>query len=161
MTGNKENYLKIIYELGGQYKKINNKDIAHALGVSAPSVSEMIKKLLEDGYVGYSTYQGIILTQLGLEKAMEIRKRHLLWEVFLVEKLGYDWEDVHEEAEKLEHITSPKLEKALDKYLKYPKFCPHGSPIISDGDSLEYISIYELAQGEKAIIRRFKDNKEL
>lgn len=136
MTRNKEDYLKIIYELGGHFKKVSNKDISKALGVSAPSVSEMIKKLLEDGYVDYSTYKGISLTELGTKKAQEIRRKHLLWEVFLAEKLGYSPEDVHEEAEKLEHITSPKLERALDKYLNYPKMCPHGSPIINSNENI-------------------------
>lgn len=132
MTGNREDYLKIIYELGGQHQKVSNKDLSKALGVSAPSVSEMIKKLLRQGFVEYSSYQGIILTKQGLKKATETRRRHLLWEVFLKEKLGYNAEDVHDEAEKLEHNTSSKLEKALDKYLNYPKTCPHGSPIIGE-----------------------------
>lgn len=163
LTRNKEDYLKIIYELGGHHKKVSNRDIAKALGVSAPSVSEMIRKLVKDGYVESNTYQGVILTQLGLEKATRIRRRHLLWEVFLVEKLDYDWEDVHEDAEKLEHITNPKLEKALDQYLDYPDFCPHGSPILSKGNHEipEYISIYDLEQGQKSIIKRFQDIKEL
>lgn len=161
ITGNKEDYLKIIYELGGHHKKVSNKDIAQALGISRPSVSGMIKKLLDEGYVEYSSYQGISLTQLGLDKAMLIRRRHLLWEVFLVEKLGYDWEDVHEEAEKLEHITSVKLEMALDKYLEHPKFCPHGSPIVSKGNLPDFTPLNEFPEGKKGIIRRFKDSKEL
>lgn len=162
LTGNKEDYLKIIYELGGQYKKVSNKDISKALGISPPSVSEMIRKLLKEGYVKHVSYQGVVLTQLGLEEATKIRRRHLLWEVFLVEKLGYDWEDVHEEAEKLEHITSDKLEKALDSYLNNPQFCPHGSPINKLGDqALEYTPIYDLEEGMQATIKRIKDSKEV
>jgi len=129
MTGNKEDYLKIIYELGGESKKVSNKEIAEGLGISPPSVSEMVKKLLKEGYVEYTSYQGVSLTEAGLKEAMKIRKRHLLWEVFLAEKLGYDIEDIHEEAEKLEHITSSKLEEHLDRFLNYPEFCPHGSRI--------------------------------
>lgn len=162
MTRNKEDYLKIIYELGGQKKIVSNKSIAEALGVSAPSVSEMINKLLQDGYVEYTLYKGVSLTQLGLEKAMEIRRRHLLWEVFLVEKLGYDWEDVHEEAEKLEHVTSRRLEGLLDKYLNYPRFCPHGSPIIeSEEDIINFTSISSLPLCNKRSIVRFEDDREL
>lgn len=129
MTGNKEDYLKIIYELGGESKKVSNKDIAESLGISPPSVSEMVKKLLKEGYVEYSYYQGVSLTEAGLKEAMKIKRRHLLWEVFLAEKLGYDIEDIHEEAEKLEHITSPKLEEHLDRFLNYPEVCPHGTRI--------------------------------
>lgn len=162
ITKNKEDYIKAIYELGGKDKRVSNKRLTEALGVSAPSVSEMINKLLQDGYLEHTLYQGVILTALGLREAIQIKKRHLLWEVFLVEKLGYNWEDVHEEAEKLEHVTSSKLEKLLDEYLEYPEFCPHGNPIISKEEELaSYISIDNLSQGEKAVIKRLKDCKKL
>lgn len=162
ITKNKEDYLKAIYELGGKDNKISNKKITEALKVSAPSVSEMINKLLQDGYIEHIPYKGVILTPLGLKQAIEIKKRHLLWEVFLVEKLGYHWEDVHDEAEKLEHVTSPELEKLLDKYLNYPKFCPHGNPIIREEDEEKsYISMKDLSKGEKAVIKRLRDNKEV
>ena len=129
MTVNREDYLKTIYELGGETNKIGTKNIATALKVSPPSVSEMIKILVREGYVAYELYKGVILTPSGLEKAQKIKRRHLLWEVFLAEKLGYDEDDVHSEAEILEHVTSPKLEEMLEKYLDYPKACPHGTPI--------------------------------
>ena len=162
ITKNKEDYLKIIYELGGKDKKISNKEISEGLKVSAPSVSEMINKLLKDGYIEYTSYRGVTLTSLGLREAIKIKKRHLLWEVFLVEKLAYSWEDVHEEAEKLEHVTNSKLERALDKYLDYPKYCPHGNPIISKEEEIaSYISINDLSQGEKAVIKRLRDDKEV
>lgn len=124
MTINREDYIKAIYELGGNIKQVSNKNIAESLKISAPSVSEMIKKLLNDGFIDYELYQGVKLTEYGIKEAMKIRRRHLLWEVFLVEKLGYSWEEIDEEAEKLEHVTSVKLEERLDKYLNYPKFCP-------------------------------------
>ena len=162
ITRNKEDYLKAIYEAGGKDRKVSNKEISEALEVSAPSVSEMINKLLNDGYIEYISYKGVVLTSLGLREAIKIKKRHLLWEVFLVEKLGYDWEDVHEEAEKLEHVTSVKLGKALDEYLNYPKFCPHGNPIVSKEEEIaSYISIDNLSQGEKAIVKRLKDKRDL
>lgn len=162
MTGSKEDYLKIIYELGGDKLQVSNKDIAKALNISAPSVSEMIKKLLEEGYVEYESYRGVKLTEYGLKEARRVKRKHLLWEVFLVEKLGYDWEEVHEEAEKLEHATSGKLERHLDKYLGYPKVCPHGNDIIHHGEkALEYKTLESLPLKGKAIIKRFTDNREL
>ncbi|WP_353095320.1 metal-dependent transcriptional regulator [Tissierella praeacuta] len=132
MNVSKEDYLKVIYELGGENNLVSNKDIANRLNISAPSVSEMIKKLLQDGYVEYTLYQGIKLTKYGTKEAKKIRNRHLLWEVFLVEKLGYNLDEIHEEAEKLEHVTSDILEEKLDRYLNYPKECPHGSKIIRE-----------------------------
>ncbi len=161
MTGNKEDYLKTIYELGGHSKQVNNKSIVKALGISPPSVSEMLKKLLEEGYVEYSAYQGVKLTKLGIKEAMKIKKRHLLWEVFLLDYLGYSWDEVHEEAERLEHVTSEKLEKHLEKFLNYPEACPHGTPIIqSQVYSIDYRTLDCLMIGEKAVIRRILDEKE-
>lgn len=128
----KENYLKAIYELGGDTKMVGNKDIAKTLSVSAPSVSEMIKKMLEDGFLEYTQYQGVRLTEYGKIEAIKVKRRHLLWEVFLMEKLNYDEDEAHEEAEKLEHIASKRLEEGLDKYLNYPKVCPHGTEIIRE-----------------------------
>lgn len=162
MTGTKEDYLKIIYELGGDKVQVSNKDIAKALHISAPSVSEMIKKLLKEGYIEYESYKGVKLTEYGLRQARRVKRKHLLWEVFLVEKLGYTWDEVHEEAEKLEHVTSEKLEKLLDKYLDYPKTCPHGNDIVDDGERfLNYNTLENLSPKEKAVIKRITDNSEL
>lgn len=162
MTGNKEDYLKAIYKLGGQYKIINNKDIASALSVSASSVSEMIKKLLQDGYVEYELYQGVKLTEIGTDEAIKIVRRHLLWEVFLVERLGYKWDEVDEVAELLEHITDKKLEDRLDKYLNFPKTCPHGTIILkNDRDNSNFRPMDTLIKGEVGIIKRIEDIKEV
>jgi len=130
MNISKEDYLKAIYEHGGDKNMVSNKDIANSLGISAPSVSEMIKKLLQDGYVEYTSYKGVKLTERGIDEAKKITRIHLLWEVFLLEKLDYDIDEIHDEAERLEHATSKKLEERLDKYLNYPKVCPHGTEII-------------------------------
>lgn len=161
MTGNREDYIKVIYELGGEKQRIGTKSIAKSLNISPPSVSEMIKKLVKEDYIEYQLYKGVKLTEKGRKKAILIKKRHLLWEVFLVEKLGYSWEDVHEEAEILEHITSPKLEKLLEKYLDYPKVCPHGTPL--EGNSYIYnnISLDSIELGESVIINRIMDEKEI
>ena len=162
MTENKEDYLKAIYNLGGQHKLINNKDIANVLNVSASSVSEMIKKLLQDGYVEYELYQGVKLTDRGLEEAMKIVRRHLLWEVFLVEKLGYNWGEVDKVAELLEHVTDQQLEDKLEIYLEFPKTCPHGTIILkADRDNSNFRSMDGLSKGEVGIIRRFEDIKEI
>ena len=162
MTDNKEDYLKIIYELGGYQKQINNREISSALGVSAPSVSEMVKKLLEEEYLEYTPYKGIKLTEQGKKEAIKVLRRHQLWEVFLVEHLKYSWDEVHEEAEKLEHVTSIKLEEHLDKYLNYPKTCPHGNPIIRNDENIfNYRNMKSLLVGETSRIRRVTDEKEL
>lgn len=162
MTENKEDYLKVIYELGGNYKQVNNKDICLALGVSAPSVSEMLKKLLEEGYIEYTPYKGIKLTKYAASEAIKIIRRHRLWEVFLLEHLGYTWDEVHEEAERLEHVTNSILEERLDKYLNHPQTCPHGSPIPSkDIGSKTYKKLGSLSVGESTVIRRILDESEL
>lgn len=161
MTGNREDYIKAIYELGGEKHRIGTKEIASALSISPPSVSEMLKKLVEEGYIEYQIYKGVKLTERGRKEALHIKKRHLLWEVFLVEKLGYDWEDVHEEAELLEHITSPKLEKLLERYLDYPKICPHGTPLEDDSYIFNTTSLDSISEGENTIIKRLEDEKEV
>ena len=162
MTVNREDYIKAIYELGGELKEVSNKNIAETLKISAPSVSEMIKKLLHEGYINYEMYQGVRLTEYGVTEAMKIRRRHLLWEVFLVDKLGYSWEEIDEEAEKLEHVTSEKLERRLDKYLGYPKFCPHGSPIIENGTLMDKGKTLDLLSiGEEGIIGRITDTRKI
>ncbi|MBU3197457.1 metal-dependent transcriptional regulator [Clostridium algidicarnis] len=162
MTDNKEDYLKAVYNLGGHIKQVNNKDIAKVLGVSSPSVSEMIKKLLEEGYLEYTPYKGIRLTEYGKKEAISVIRRHRLWEVFLVEHLGYSWHEVNEEAEKLEHVTNLKLEKRLDKYLNYPKACPHGSPIFQNEIGLsKYRTLDTLDVGEETTIRRVFDERQL
>lgn len=162
MSISKEDYIKTIYQLGGEENEVNNKEIAKVLNISAPSVSEMIKKLLEDGYVEYIRYQGVRLTDYGISEAVKIRRRHLLWEVFLVEKLGYKWDEVDEEAERLEHVTSLQLEERLDRYLDHPTVCPHGSPIIRYNQNIpHYRTLNELSIGNETKILRLIDKKEV
>lgn len=162
MTGSKENYLKTIYKLGGQFKQISNKDISQVMNISASSVSEMIKKLLQDGFVEYELYQGIKLTESGIMEAIKVVRRHLLWEVFLVDKLGYKWDEVDKVAELLEHVTDQQLEDKLDMYLEFPKTCPHGNSILrSDIEETEYRTIDSLKTGDIGVIRRFEDIKEV
>ncbi len=162
MTGSKEDYLKTIYKLGGQYKQISNKDISQAMNISASSVSEMIKKLLGDGFVEYELYQGVKLTENGIMEAVKVVRRHLLWEVFLVDKLGYKWDEVDKVAELLEHVTNQELEDKLDNYLDFPKACPHGTTISKFArEDIIYKTIESMEIGEEGTISRFEDIKEV
>lgn len=159
MNFKKEDYIKAIYELGGHEKTVTNKELVERLNISAPSVSEMMRKLVVDEYVVYREYIGVMLTEKGIQKGWSMRKKHLLWEVFLVEKLGYSWEEVDQEAEDLEHATSDKLEEKLDVFLNHPKFCPHGSPITLDrGYEFENLMDYDQKIGK---IIRIKDQRDL
>lgn len=164
MTPNKEDYLKIIYELGGTDKKINNKEIVERLAVSAASVSEMMSKLLKEGFIERVPYQGVQLTAEGLQKASTLIRKHRLWEVFLVEHLGYSWNEVHAEAEVLEHVSSVELTNRLEDYLEYPKICPHGGMIPDKNGVLkepQLPTLTEQSVNQKVKIKRVADEKEL
>ena len=164
MTPNKEDYLKMIYELGGTTKKVTNKQLVTGLKVSAASVSEMVTKLLKEGFVEHIPYHGIHLTDEGLLKASALVRKHRLWEVFLVNHLGYAWNEVHQEAEVLEHVTSIELTRCLDKYLDFPTVCPHGGMIPAEKEILNEKALPTLV--DKQIydvvkIKRVADDKEL
>lgn len=130
MTVSEENYLKVIYHLSlVSPKGVNTNAIAGMLDTKASSVTDMIKKLAEKDLVSYIKYQGVSLTEKGMYSAKMIVRKHRLWEVFLVEKLQFSWDEVHEIAEELEHIKSEKLINKLDNFLGFPNFDPHGDPI--------------------------------
>ena len=130
MTISEENYLKVIYHLSlVSPKGVNTNAIAGMLDTKASSVTDMIKKLAEKDLVSYIKYQGVSLTEKGMYIAKMIVRKHRLWEVFLVEKLHFSWDEVHEIAEELEHIKSEKLINKLDDFLGFPNFDPHGDPI--------------------------------
>lgn len=130
MTNSEENYLKVIYHLSlVSPKGVNTNAIAATLETKASSVTDMLKKLSEKNLVSYQKYQGVTLTQEGQMAAKMIVRKHRLWEVFLVKKLDFSWEEVHEIAEELEHIKSEKLINKLDEYLDFPSLDPHGDPI--------------------------------
>tara|TARA_B110000046_G_scaffold18788_1_gene17922 strand:+ start:16545 stop:17198 length:654 start_codon:yes stop_codon:yes gene_type:complete len=129
-TLSEENYLKAIYHLESDSKKgISTNAIAKSLETKASSVSDMVKKLSEKEVVLYIKYQGVTLTEFGKKTAANIVRKHRLWEVFLVEKLNFSWDEVHDVAEQLEHIKSPKLINQLDSFLGFPTHDPHGDPI--------------------------------
>jgi DtxR family Mn-dependent transcriptional regulator len=130
MTYSEENYIKVIYHLSlVSPKGINTNAIAGMIESKASSVTDMVKKLAEKDLVDYQKYQGVTLTLKGLHAAKMIVRKHRLWEVFLVEKLDFTWDEVHDLAEELEHIKSEKLINRLDEFLGFPKEDPHGDPI--------------------------------
>lgn len=130
MTSSEENYIKVIYHLSSSTPKgVNTNAIAIVLNTKASSVTDMVKKLSEKNLVSHQKYYGVTLTETGLREAKMIVRKHRLWEVFLVEKLGFSWDEVHEIAEELEHIKSEKLTNKLDAFLGFPNTDPHGDPI--------------------------------
>ncbi len=156
-----ENYLKAIYHLssGGQ-NQVNTNAIAERLNTKPASVSDMIRKLSEKSVITYLKYLGVNITELGEKRALWVIRKHRLWEVFLVEKLNFHWDEVHEIAEQLEHIHSSLLVSRLDEFLEYPKFDPHGDPIPNeDGiiSSKPRIILSELAKEATSHLVSMKD----
>lgn len=132
MTLSEEDYIKAIYHLSkGENIVIATNAIALQMDTKPSSVTDMVQKLSDKEIVNYRKYKGVSLTEAGRLCALSIIRKHRLWEVFLVEKLGFAWDEVHEIAEQLEHIKSEKLIDELDKLLGYPKVDPHGDPIPS------------------------------
>lgn len=130
MTHSEENYIKIIFHLRRKgTEEVSTNAIAAQMDTKPSSVTDMVRKLSDKGLLHYKKYQGVRLTALGEQKALAIVRKHRLWEVFLVEKLNFSWDEVHEVAEQLEHINSEKLIDKLDWLLDYPKYDPHGDPI--------------------------------
>jgi len=129
-SSSEENYLKTIYKLQEQSGEIViNSDLARALEVHSASVTDMLKKMARKKLIHYEKSRGVRLTEKGKQVAIVIIRKHRLWELFLVEKLGFKWDEVHEIAEQLEHIDSEPLINRLDAYLGHPKSDPHGDPI--------------------------------
>ncbi len=125
-----ENYLKAIYHLSeGNTMAVSTNQIAEMTSTKAASVTDMLKKLAEKKLINYIKYQGVTLTNTGVNAAVNIIRKHRLWEVFLVEKLGFKWDEVHDIAEELEHINSETLINRLDDFLGNPAADPHGDPI--------------------------------
>lgn len=125
-----ENYLKAIFKLSADSKSgITTNAIAEKLNTKAASVTDMLKKLADKNFINYKKYQGVTLTESGKKVAVTVIRKHRLWELFLVEKLNFKWDEVHEIAEQLEHIASEELINRLERFLNYPKFDPHGDPI--------------------------------
>ncbi len=125
-----ENYLKAIYKLSLSAKgAVSTSALAAEMEVQAASVTDMLKKLAAKKLISYERYYGVQLSKTGMAASIRIVRKHRLWEVFLVEKLGFGWGEVHEIAEQLEHVQSEKLTDRLDAFLNYPQVDPHGDPI--------------------------------
>jgi DtxR family transcriptional regulator, Mn-dependent transcriptional regulator len=125
-----ENYLKAIYSLSEERdESVSTNAIALHLSTKPSSVTDMLKKLANKNLIHYEKYQGVYLTKKGQQTAIQIIRKHRLWEVFLVEKLNFSWDEVHDIAEQLEHIESKSLIEKLDAFLGNPRFDPHGDPI--------------------------------
>jgi len=128
-TFTEENYLKAIYHLSSKTESVGTNEIAAALSTKAASVTDMLKKLADKKLINYARYQGVTLTSAGEKVALSIIRKHRLWEYFLVEKLSFKWDQVHDVAEELEHISSKELVDRLDDFMGNPKYDPHGDPI--------------------------------
>jgi DtxR family Mn-dependent transcriptional regulator len=149
MTISEENYLKVIYHLSlVSPKGINTNAIAGMLNTKASSVTDMMKKLSDKELVAYQKYQGVTLTEKGFHSAKMIVRKHRLWEVFLVDKLNFSWDEVHEIAEELEHIKSEVLINKLDAFLDFPTFDPHGDPIPNADGEIKKINKLLLSDSE-------------
>ncbi|MCU7550385.1 metal-dependent transcriptional regulator [Chitinophagaceae bacterium LB-8] len=129
ISNSEENYLKTIFHLQADTEKVNTNAVAEKLNTRPASVTDMMKKLSAKKLLDYQPYKGFSLSGEGRKIALGIVRRHRLWEYFLVEKLHLGWDEVHEIAEELEHVSSKRLIDKLDEYLGFPKFDPHGDPI--------------------------------
>ncbi|AMR32856.1 iron-dependent repressor [Mucilaginibacter sp. PAMC 26640] len=124
-----ENYLKAIFKLAAAAESVSTNQIAASLETKASSVTDMLRKLSDKELINYTRYQGVSLTAAGKKVALNIIRKHRLWEYFLVEKLNFKWDEVHEMAEEMEHISSNILIDRLDEFMGFPKRDPHGDPI--------------------------------
>jgi DtxR family Mn-dependent transcriptional regulator len=136
-SASEENYIKTIYHLQQQDGTVTTNELAASLRSRPASITDMMKKLKTKKIVNYQPYRGFRLTAEGTKVALGIIRRHRLWEFFLAEKLKFNWDEVHDIAEDMEHVSSKKLIDKLDAFLGYPKFDPHGDPIPDANGKLE------------------------
>lgn len=164
-TLSEENYLKAIYHLEKQSKDaVSTNAIAEQIETKASSVTDMVKKLAEKELANYIKYQGVSLTETGRLAARSVIRKHRLWETFLVHKLNFSWDEVHEIAEQLEHIKSEKLINKLDDFLENPTHDPHGDPIPDKKGNYTTIkskNILEFIIGSQGILISVKDSSDV
>ena len=157
LTRSVEDYLKAIYRLSAQGGFASTSDIACLLTLSAPSVSAMVKRLSEMGLIEHVPYRGVQLTAQGRRAALKMIRRHRLLELYLTRNLGYDWDDVHDEAERLEHAVSDDLIERMAAALGDPRYDPHGDPIptaTGDIEETELVSLADAGVGEELELRQ-------
>ncbi|ELR68798.1 Mn-dependent transcriptional regulator MntR [Fulvivirga imtechensis AK7] len=156
-----ENYLKTIYHLSeGTSNPVSTNAIADTLNTRAASVTDMIKKLSNKGVVTYQKYRGVRVSEEGQKAALQVIRKHRLWEVFLVQKLKFNWDEVHDVAEQLEHIKSPLLIRRLDEFLGYPKYDPHGDPIPDESGEFKakpQVALSDCKIGHDGVVVAVKD----
>lgn len=152
LTSTEENYVKAIYHLSVDADSaISTNNIAKEVSATAASVTDMLKKLQQKKIITYEKYKGVRLTKEGEKLAKSVVRKHRLWEVFLVDKLGYSWDKIHDIAEQLEHIHSDELIDKLDKFLGHPQFDPHGDPIPDSAGNIKAIRQILLANTKKGM----------
>ena len=160
-TQSQEDYLKALYHLHGDTRPVPTRDLAQRLGISSPSVSEMVTRLVAQGLVEHDRYRGQQLTREGRKVALELVRHHRLLEMFLVQVLGYSWDEVHEEAERLEHVISERMEQRIFDLLGRPELDPHGHAIPSLTGKVRPPSdraLTECRAGEKVIVQVVSDD---
>jgi DtxR family Mn-dependent transcriptional regulator len=165
LTFTEENYLKAIYHISqnGNHE-VSTNAISDCLQTKPASVTDMLRKLAQKNVINYIKYQGVTLTNMGRKEALQIVRKHRLWEVFLVEKLKFNWDEVHEIAEQLEHIQSKLLIKRLDEFLGFPQHDPHGDPIPNEEGEMsakKQICLSEVAVNSHGIVISLKETSPL
>ncbi len=157
-----ENYLKTIYHLSRETEgAVSTNAIADSLNTKAASVTDMIKKLSKKGVLSYQKYKGVQVSDTGKISALQVIRKHRLWETFLVDKLKFNWDQVHVVAEQLEHINSDLLIQRLDEFLAYPKYDPHGDPIPDENGEFKSkprVALDQCVDGQTGIIVAVKDS---
>ena len=155
-----QDYIKAIYNAHAENGNVATQELAHRLGVSAPAVSKMLRRLAELRLISHTPYQAVKLTRAGEKMALETIRHHRLIELYLVQAMGFSWDSVHEEAERLEHHISEEFEDRIDELLGHPTTCPHGGPIPTRGGTIASTSNETLAQQNapaRLVIRRVRD----
>ena len=160
-TRSQEDYLKALYQLSGDERPVPTRELAQRLGISSPSVSEMVTRLSAQGLVEHDRYRGQQLTKEGRKVALELVRHHRLLEMFLVQVLGYGWDEVHDEAERLEHVISERMEQRIFELLGRPALDPHGHAIPTITGRVRPVShrpLSECEAGEKVIVQGVSDD---
>ena len=160
-TRSQEDYLKALYLLRGDERPVPTRELAQRLGISSPSVSEMVTRLTAQGLVEHDRYRGQELTREGRKVALELVRHHRLLEMFLVQVLGYAWDEVHEEAERLEHVISERMEQRIFELLGRPELDPHGHAIPTLGGKVRAVSRRSLSEcevGERLVVQGVSDD---
>ena len=156
-----ENYLKALFSLANEENEVSVSVLSQALGVSNPTANSMVKRLSEKEWVDYKKYRPIKITPKGMELAASIIRKHRLTEMYLVEKMGFGWEEVHEIAEQIEHIHSPAFFNRMDEILGSPITDPHGSPIPDKNGKIlqhNYSPLSTMKEGQRVVIKGLNDS---